>query len=434
MRRGGPVFVLKSIINFLIKGLMRAGFRTVAFVAAQLVATGACDRIGYYSISGSAGAGDGPSGASGSAGTGTGTVSRAMVLAGVATCAEALYAGAATASAELDAAAATLAASPSEQTEAAAREAWKKAIGLWQQAEVIRVGPAGPTTAGGEGLRDYVYSWPLVSRCLVEQNLVSQEYAETSFAATALVNTRGLAAAEYLLFYDGSDNACSASSSINVQGTWNALGPVEIAARKRAYASVVAYDVAQKTGEIHARWAGADGFGAALANAGASSSPFDSDQAALNAVSDGLFYVEVEVKDMKLGLPLGKVDACPGSTCPGSVESLYARVARDHVRNNLVGFERVWAGCDAAAATGFDDLLRSVGSGDLADRMAASLDGAIAAADALESADFVTLLETDKAGLEALHTAVKSLTDLLKTEFVTVLDLELPKSVEGDND
>jgi hypothetical protein len=34
----------------------------------------------------------------------------------------------------------------------------------------------------------------------------------------------------------------------------------------------------------------------------------------------------------------------------------------------------------------------------------------------------------------AVYTAFKGLTDLLKTEFVTVLNLELPKSTQGDND
>jgi hypothetical protein len=40
----------------------------------------------------------------------------------------------------------------------------------------------------------------------------------------------------------------------------------------------------------------------------------------------------------------------------------------------------------------------------------------------------------DKASVRAFYDALKGVTDLLKTEVVTVLDLELPQTLEGDND
>lgn len=406
------------------------GFATIG----SIVFAGACDRVTSYTITGSAAAGDTRSGPSNVAATGPGAVSRSMVLGGVGTCAVALYGDVAAAAAELDAAAAALVASPTPENETAARAAWSKTMGLWQQAELLKIGVAGPTTLPeGEGLRDFVYSWPLVSRCLVEQAIVSGAYTKATWPDTALVNTRGLAAAEYLLFYGGDDNACSSSASINSQGTWAALG-AELPVRKREYAAVVLKDVAGRTAAIHAAWEGDQGFAAGLARSGASGAPFASDQAALNAVSDGLFYLENEVKDLKLGKPLGKIDECTSTLCPEAVESQYARVARDHIKNNLIGFQRIFDGCDAAADTGFDDLLRSAGAGDLADSMNADIDAAIAAADALPSADLVVLVDSDRAAVEALHAAVKRLTDELKTDFVTILDLELPKTVEGDND
>lgn len=398
----------------------------------------ACDRVSFYSITGSSG-GDTPSSTSGmqatvSVGTGVTPITRADMLDGVATCGESLLGDARAAAMELDAAAAALAAAPTAESVGAARDAWKKTMALVQQAEVLRFGPGGPVTLPtGEGLRDFVYSWPLVSRCLVEQNIVSQKYAAPTFTETGLVNMRGLAAAEYLLFYEGADNACSAGASINAQGTWAALGGDELASRKRAYGAVVSKDVAAKLDEIHGKWLGDAGFAAVLRAAGGSDSPFASDQAALNAVSDGIFYVEREVKDLKLGLPLGKTGECP-DTCPEDVESLYASVSRDHVHNNLLGFERIFRGCAGAEGKGFDGLLRSVGAIDLADRMSADLDAAIAAVVALPSSDLGALLTTDRAAVDAVHVAIKRITDALKTDFVTILDLELPKGLEGDND
>jgi hypothetical protein len=43
-------------------------------------------------------------------------------------------------------------------------------------------------------------------------------------------------------------------------------------------------------------------------------------------------------------------------------------------------------------------------------------------------------LLTDPSKVSAVHQAVKGITDLLKTEFITLLDLELPSSVATDND
>lgn len=410
------------------------GVAACAAVAISVAGAG-CERVSYYSISGGDQGGPGPAVTSSTGPGGVTGVTRAEVLAAVGTCAADLYKQAAAAAVELDAAALAANASPGAETRAAAREAWARAIGLWQQAEIYRIGPAGPVTLpGGQGLRDLVYSWPLTSRCLVEQTLVSRSYEAPTFAQTALINVRGLYAAEYLLFYEGMDNACSATSSINSSGSWAALGAAELAARKAAYAAVVSKDVAAKARQIADGWAPGQGdFGAVLASAGEGGSPFATAQMALNTVSDGLFYLEREVKDLKLGKPLGLYE-CTNASCPESVESQYARVARDHVKHNLIGFRRIFAGCEAGQDIGFDDLLTAMGSGALAERMTADIDAAIAAADALATPDLVAGLSTERAGVEALHASVKKITDAMKTELVTVLDLELPQVVEGDND
>lgn len=413
----------------------RGGALLVGALALGHAAAGGCERVSYYSVSGSS-SGDPPAtSAQSGGGAGSGGVTRAEVLGAVGACAATLYRDFAVAAGEFQDAAADAVIAPGAGATEEARAAWAKAIALWEQAEVIRVGPAGPSDLPeGQDLRDLIYSWPLVSRCLVEQTLVAKAYESESFSATALINVRGLAAAEYLLFYEGTDNACSPSASINASGTWAAIEPAELADRKAIYAAVVASDVAAKARAVADAWDPAHGdFGARLAAAGGGGSPFASDQLALNAVSDGMFYIEKEVKDLKLGRPLGLVD-CPGASCPEAVESRYARVARDHVRNNLVGFRRVFAGCDEGGQRGFDNLLTAMGAGPVADRMSDDIEAAIAAADALADADLIHALEVDRAGVERLHAALKRITDTLKTDFVTVLDLEPPKVIEGDND
>ena len=425
-----------------------------AAVAASVTAAG-CERVSYYSQTG--GGQDAvetipttsatTTSATGT-GTGTGTdtgtttttpttvVTRGAVLSSAAVCAAALYEDVATSAASFSAAAAAAASSPSDAAKKqAARDAWNDVIDRFQQTEVLHVGLAGPTTTpGGKGLRDFVYSWPLVSRCLVEQGLVSQTYAKSDFFSSALINTRGLAATEYLLFYDNVDNACSAASSINSSGSWAALGATELAKRKLDYARLAAADIAVQTKLIADGWSPEGGnFAGQLAGAGQSGSVFSTDQLAMNALTDGLFYLDSDVKDLKLGRPLGLVD-CPEASCPDLAESRFAKRSRDHIRNNLIGFRRVFAGCEEGQNIGLDDLLTALGAGQLAAQMAADTDAAIAAADALPSSDVAFSMFEDVAKVQALHAAIKKITDNLKTQFAAVLDVELPQNVEGDND
>ncbi len=376
--------------------------------------------------------------ATGTTGTGTTTltpvVTRGAVLSSEAVCATVLpYGEVAEATAKLRDAAAAAAADPSKKEDA--RAAWNEAIDRWQQAEMLRLGPAGPaTTPGGKDLRDLVYSWPLVSRCTVEQTIVAKSYADDGFFSGALLNTRGLAAAEYLLFYEAADNACSAAASINSAGTWAALSAAELAKRKADYASAAATDVAKHAKVIADTWSASGGdFAGELASAGKSGSLFETDQLAMNALTDGLYYLDSDVKDLKLGRPLGLVD-CPTETCPELVESRYAKRSRDHIKNNLIGFRRIFAGCDEGGNVGLDDLLTALGAGALAATMAADIEGAIEAADALPSSDVAFSMFEDNAKVLALHAAIKKITDALKTQFATVLDVELPQKIEGDND
>ncbi|MFO0003727.1 MAG: imelysin family protein, partial [bacterium] len=93
---------------------------------------------------------------------------------------------------------------------AAAREAFASLQAVWQQLEVVHVGPAGaPTTfTAGAGLRDGIHSWPQVSPCGVDQQVVQNSFVEPGWAAARLVNVVGLPALEVLLFRADDDNAC----------------------------------------------------------------------------------------------------------------------------------------------------------------------------------------------------------------------------------
>jgi len=389
-----------------------------------------CERVDFYAFGGAGGATDAPVTTSG----GGSSEARRAALAAMGQCARAGYVEVVAASEALVVATSALEEAPSEQTVLAARDAWRGAMAAWQRVELVGVGPAAPpTVAGGQGLRDLVYSWPLVSRCVVDQTIASEGYLADDFTAKALVNGRGLAAIEYLLFFEGSDNGCSASSSINAQGTWAALGADGLAERRRAYAAVLARDVADRAADLASAWApeGGDVAGE-LARAGADSALFASEQAALNAITDGLFYVDKQLKDLKLGKPLGLYE-CTEASCTSAAESQHARIGRVFVQENLVGLERFVVGCDASVG-GLDALLRARGAFALADRLVAQIGAARTATDALATDDIVDAVTSDRARLEALHAAVGTLSTTLRTELMAVLDLEPPLYIEGDND
>ncbi len=397
--------------------------RVLALAVTLVIVVVACKRAG----------GDDTSSSSG--GVDAGGFDKSALLRAFGQCASDTFGEFAAAAAALDASAKR---AESEGTPAArdgARDAWKKAMDVWQRAEQFGFGPTAMSSMpGGQELRDPIYSWPLVSRCLIEQQLVDKTY-ERPEIATALITTRGLGATEYLLFYDGTDNACLPTDSINKNGTWAALGGAEIGKRKLAYARVLSADVAVRAQTLAALWDPARGnFVAALANAGPGK-VFTSQQAAFNSVSNAFFYIDDFTKSMKVGKPTGLVPGCAAPPCLTDVESPWAKRSKDHLRSNLDGFDRLLRGCGPdGSGLGWDDLLVAVGDEALVKKLTAALAAARAALDALKEPSFEEDLQKNPAGVKAFFDALRGIVPLLKTEFISVLDLELPKRVEGDND
>ncbi|MEZ4313325.1 MAG: imelysin family protein [Polyangiaceae bacterium] len=396
-----------------------------------------CERVSYYSFTGTA-PDDGetstdPTTSTTSTGTQTGTleVTRAAVLEGIGVCAARLYDDVAVAAEAFSEATAAGAGASDAESLSAAREAWIALMDAWQRAELVRAGPAAPSTSpGGEGLRDFVYSWPLVSRCLVEQKLAAKSYASSDFLTTALVSMRGLAAAEYLLFYEGTDNV---QRFVVDQRRRDVGGAHPRSCRPEARTRRSSPPMSprrRRRSRTRGRRTGRSGGPPRRRRTGRL--PLRDRPARHERRERRALYLVTDVKDGKLGKPLGLLD-CESATCPQAVESPHARRSRAHLKNNLLGFRRVLEGCEEGGDLGFDDLLVGLGKRPSQRKMSAHVDEAIAAAD-LPSDDVAVALVVDEPKVTALHAAVKKITDDLKTEFVTVLDLELPQTVEGDND
>ncbi|MEM6995905.1 MAG: imelysin family protein [Myxococcota bacterium] len=325
-----------------------------------------------------------------------------------------------------------------DDLQAAAQQAWRDAMVTWSRAEMMQIGPAAsPTAPGAESLRDEIYSWTTVSACSVDQQIVAQSYVESDFIDNKLVNVYGLDALEYLLFYVGSENACPTASAINRDGQWSAIAMDEIVQRRADYAVAVAKGIGARARTLHDRWDPASGdFGGQLvAAAVGDQSVYSNVGQAIDAVYAGMFYVDTAVKDTKLGRTTGLGPDCAEQQCGVEQrESVWADHSLENIVGNLEALQLLYyGGTPGSDGVGFDDFLRHKEADGLAVELGAAIDHALETARATTTPMSATLV-SDPAALEALHAAVKAVTDPLKNEFVIVLQVTVPTVGKGDTD
>jgi predicted lipoprotein len=317
----------------------------------------------------------------------------------------------------------------------AAQQAWRQAIDSWQELEMMQLGPAGSslTVMGGQDLRARIYSWPILNLCLVDQQTVQEGHDDPDALEATVGAPLGLWAIEYLLFNEDPDNNCSPLHTINQDGIWDAMADM-IPQRRLAYAAALSTLVRRRADELEAAWAPSGGnFIEELLNPDRSGAVYGTAQEGLNAVSDAMFYLDKETKDMKVGEPIG-ITGCDAERCPESIESLWAAHSKENIVANLRGFQALFLGAAPGAdGLGYDDLLVDMGAADVAQDMAVAIEGAIAATEAIPG----TLREANDANPDAVlaaHAALRAITDILKSDFLSVLDLEAPDRAAGDND
>lgn len=306
----------------------------------------------------------------------------------------------------------------------AAQDAWRAAAVEWQKAELMQIGPAMMER------HDTIYSWPLVNTCAVDQDVMLRWNDPAAYdISTRLTNRRGLPALEYVLFAPSLAATCPPQTA---PPGWDALSEADRLAARCGYAAVAAADLAVQAGALVDAWS-TGGYLDAFIASGDSGGAFSSAHEALNAVSDALFILDTDVKDMKLGEPAGIADnscATVQEPCLADIEARVSGHSKQNIRANLDGFRLVFTGGEGL---GFDDFLVAVNAADLATQMLADVDAAIAAVDAIPGT-LEEAVQNDRDAVVAAHTAVRVVTDNLKSQFLTVLALDIPDAVATDND
>ena len=312
----------------------------------------------------------------------------------------------------------------------AAQEAWRATMDQWQQLEVMQVGPVLTNDAN---LRNKIYSWPVVQSCAVDQDVGFFEAGNISGTAYDISRRtsprRGLDALEYLLFNDNLNHSCSLDR-LAPEG-WNERPEQDRKVARCQFAVEAAKDLESSAKELVEAWQGDNGYAQILKTA--NSDYFDSEQAAINRITDAMFYIDSITKDAKLAAPIGlQNNSCGNAACTDDIESLISNNSISNIKNNLIGLQKLFIAGDEENA-GFDDFLTEVDAAELAATMKQDIQAAIDAADS-----FPTTLEqavtADPESVQALHQAVKTVTDNLKSVFITYLALELPQTSAGDAD
>lgn len=322
-----------------------------------------------------------------------------------------------------------------------AQAAWSESMAVWQQAELFLLGPA---AANGGAMRNRIYSYgstsPL-STCAVDQSVVLAENDSFNIQVRSF-NSRGLDALEYLLFNDNLDHTCP--SQISETTNWNDRPAGERKQARCDYAVAVAQDVSVAAQTLLDAWTEEGGnYRYRFVNPA-------NQESNLSALSDALFYIETETKDAKLGIPTGLHRACSQTACPESVESKYSQTSLEHIRNNLLAFQRGFNGGDGP---GFDDIIVSEGVPEIAARFNTMVDDAVNLIDTIDSPLYQQTLALQQSGDDSgcvnsaanpdsvqevsacsLHGLLKRITDSLRTDFVTIVNLDLPDRAQSDND
>lgn len=312
----------------------------------------------------------------------------------------------------------------------AAQLAWSNAVDAWQRADAILVGPA---AMDNSALRSKIYAWPLMAPCGVDRDVVAIWTDPAGYTVdTRAINVRSLSAMEFLLFPPNANHNCAIAPV-----GWDTLAANLPQARCRL-AAALATDVAVQAATLVNAWRTTGGnYAGELIGAGTAASTLPSAHAALNLISDAMFYVDSMTKTMKLGESSGvSLNSC-GTVevpCIAEVELRFADRASFALRANLRVLRETFTGTtQAGPGLGFDDFLIAVGRQDLADRITVNIDAAIANVDALPDS-FLTALSANYADVAAAYAAVKLITDDLKSQFLTVLALETPDGIATDND
>lgn len=321
----------------------------------------------------------------------------------------------------------------------AAKTSWQDVANGIEHLALMQFGPLADAETGMKSL----YFWPEVTSCNIDRQVVDGSLGSSSKS--------GLFAMEYLLFGSNGVVSCSSTDSPAVTSWASSRTTLEIKKAQCSYAKLVADDVLAQSTRLEAEWASYD------LNSGTSTL-----QADAGKVTDALFYIDKQTKDVKVKAVLPQPDIGTSQFDATKLESQFAHASKEAILNNLLAVKTMLTLNDTDnSKTGLDDYLIAADQADIAQAMVTALDTAIENVNAIngsgagdgtvftavsDATSETTCKDLATSGVYnaasssdidkfcALQYNIKQLTDILKGDFTFLTSFTIPASADGDND
>lgn len=332
------------------------------------------------------------------------------------------------------------------------KDSWKESMTSFHLFAAMNIGPTAEDTVGP---LTSIYSFDQVDKCRLDQAIVLYDLRKQlpRFDVINNFNVRGLDSIERLLFGDQENSICS---RVNARmQAYYAKPLLEKAKTSCEFGQHLFTDIVSSSKYIANKWSLNAGFYTQKMLSGSEGNPID----VVNKISQALFYLDTETKDVKLAYPAGfevkvgdTVKKCVAEKCAESREHTYSDFSLEAAFHALLGFKYLFFGINPETGEngmGLDDLLISRGHKDVADDIANNLEEVLIRIKNLaENKSFSKMLNNvdpdkcdDTTSEDRLVEAcalvwdVRKVTNILKNEYLAALvEFNAPKRAQGDND
>lgn len=321
-----------------------------------------------------------------------------------------------------------------------ARDQWIETMLSYHK---LQGAPVGPLSDKDLVLASKIYSYPYTNTCGLDFVMARGDIDRFD---TLPFSIKGLANLEYLLFEESLNSSCAASA-FPLTHTWAAeTSAAEKKKTRCEWAHMISTDLSKQALLLERLWAIDQGnFTKSMVD----QTLYSDLKTATNALSDALFSVE-DLKDNRLGKPLGLHKDCETGLCPEKAEHPYSGIALLAQAETLKFFKDVFSGSSNSHPDGFgfDDYLKTEGAESVARHILDNVNSALAtnrklnergtlqdqiAALNVEACQASTLTDRQEE-LCAYQKEVREVVQTLKVELLTTLSLKAPPTFQGDND
>lgn len=268
---------------------------------------------------------------------------------------------------------------------------WKKIMESWQKINVFEFGPVKTLS-----LHSKIFYSPINTQAINE--VISKPVSELSnnFLNTVGVTKKGLPVIEYLIF---------ANDSNAVIESFNSNDLSKNSEQRKIYLQLLSKDLLDNSEKIYKEWD---------TNQGNYSAKLVKENNAFNMLLNNTIAVLENIKDTKLGTPMGKKSG--GELRLNEIESIYSNNAKNNILNNILSLEAIFKGSYTnSELNGLDDYLDYMERKDLRIQIVSQIDKVKQMINGMNpSLEYTITKENTKA--ENLYNEIKELLRLMKVD------------------